>query len=431
MADPKRSTTYKKAREQLQKCDAKPFLTALDLGLFQPYSDGIVEAFAAKYYGKHRYDGPTKLDTSKIPWPRLPTIPETQKMLRAVMKQTDYSTMPTTGSSEQDQRAAEELLINLGNTNFKGAYAVMGLDCTALGDRRKSASTGWPATLAESDLLCDIMPAGGVGELNMNDCHELCVLVSGVRVWFQFPPTDHNLTVYAKLLKSRSKKTHKPIDADDLSNLRGGVVLLQEKGETVEIAPFCPTIMISTEPSVSANWMIDIAEKVPARLKNLHLFSIENSGLRGNEKKQAIRQTLLARQRGLLPSVQAVLEGNIQHLDEQVVKNELARAWESGKDALNGLLVASGDGTWTPEKIATMWVESMMGPTTRREQSCSICNQRFNWNRHPRDEMKRRLQKHFLEEHWPAQKPAKAKRKSEVESLKIGQPTPTKRSRKK
>ena len=78
-----------------------------------------------------------------------------------------------------------------------------------------------------------------------------------------------------------------------------------------------------------------------------------------------------------------------------------------------------------------MWVNHMIAPTKHRKQTCAICEQEFNWNNRPKDDMERRLQKHFLQEHWPAQKAAKGKRKSEVESLKTGVPTPTKRSKRK
>jgi hypothetical protein len=400
----------------------------LDLGTFQGYSETIVKVFGEKYYGKHRHDGPTKLDASNIPWRHLPTVPEMQKMLRNAMKKIDFNTMPTTGSSEKDLPAAKELVKNLGNADFQGACSVMGLACTELGDLRKSTSTGWPAALHETDMMCDVMPAAGVRELNIEESHEICVLISGVRVWFQCPPTEHNLTVYAKLLESREQKQDKPIDAGDLKNFKGGVVFLQNEGETIEIAPFCPTIMVSTEPSVSANWLIDTAEKVPLRLKYLHISRTEIGKLGAKDKKQAIQRTLLRRHGGLLPDIKVVLGGNIQHLNAPVVQKAIAENWEASKDDIQGMIVASGDKVWTAEKIALMWVSHMIAPTKHRKQACAICDQDFNWNNRPKDDMERRLQKHFLQEHWPVQK-AKGKRKSEVESLKTGAPTPTKRTK--
>ena len=114
------------------------------------------------------------------------------------------------------------------------------------------------------------MPAGGIGDLDANNVHEASVLLCGRRIWFQYPPTEHNLRTLRDFYQTPKGETQTQQDVIKiLENLEGGLAFIQELGQVVFVPPFCPAVVVSTQTSVSANYDIVTAEKLPQRLEHL------------------------------------------------------------------------------------------------------------------------------------------------------------------
>lgn len=430
MADPKRSTTFRLVRSELDECgtgESKEILRLLEQCHLQPRNDSIIAALYPRYYSD-KEDVPLVYDATDLPWPKLPTVSELRDMLLNALHSMEYvETTPSTGAHQQDKAAAEELICSLEKEHYKGTYSLLGLPCHRLDEFCTFTSSDWPGTLHESSYICDIMPSGAVLEPGHNDFHEVNTLICGTKVWFQFPPTKHNLSVMTNHYGKKKDDETNPIDIDFLRKLQGGVVFLQKPGETVYIAPFCPVMVFSTKTSVSASYEISTAEKLLLRLQNMTLFLTQNAKLAVEKRQDELR----AFAKTMLLHLEHVMKGKVKDIDTEPWIQQIAETWNTVKDQVRELANARQDETWGA-KLAILWSDCMLMEERKSDQKCWMCEETFRWNKRSRDYMKQRLHKHFLQAHWNVTRtPARSrKRNSSGEVLDAGDGTPNKRSRK-
>jgi hypothetical protein len=385
---------------------------------------------AARMYPKYYAyfdEVPDPHNAFKVPSMSLPQIPRLKKMLLEAIADMEYVEMtPSAGSQTLDQQEAEALVNNIDNECYGGVSSLLGMPCLlsqkmraaitsaanymrAQTEKKKNSTAGFTLTplygmIEESEVLFDITCRSAVRELECTNAYEMNTLICGRKVWVQYPPTEHNISMMMKYYENK-RAGATGLNVEYFQQFQGGTFLIQGPGDTIRIPPFCPTLAFTTRTSVSASYEAYTAPKLPQRLELIGLFHAQS------------RTAPEARQQAELKYFAAALLLHLQHTLGNKLKDgfdttpavlQIAGIWDAKKEEIRNLASATGNDDWG-EKMATLWTNWMTARGFKVDQKCVMCAETFQ---RKSKNMKDRVSKHFVDAHWePMQTLAKSRKR--------------------
>lgn len=94
-------------------------------------------------------------------------------------------------------------------------------------------------------------------------------LLSGVRVYFVWPPQKNNISCLYKYLKGIICEELQALTLEELEN---GITFVQRPGQVVTLPPYCPTMVFATKNSAAIPFGFRHIETLPLRIRYLPLL---------------------------------------------------------------------------------------------------------------------------------------------------------------
>ncbi|KAF2732014.1 hypothetical protein EJ04DRAFT_566306 [Polyplosphaeria fusca] len=435
MIDSRKSTTFANIRAELDVCDTRDvshMVKALDNGYYKPLNNAARKIWESKYgslseetpsdkndtnvgvrppkehglaYGLAR-GVPIVLGIEELPWPRVPSLQTLGTNLIKELDNNEPNLVPSTGDPDDDKVAAAALLAKLGDPDFKGPHSLFSMECALLNDARvrPCSTSAWEGVLRETNYACDIMPAGAVRELDLEDVHQVSVLISGPRVWLLFPLSNHNLRVFMKYVSRKGKK-NRISHAMMFDLLQDGLAFIQQPGETLIIPPFCLTASVSSKLSISVGNSVTLATGFVHRLQNMDLFMTQNA-----LQDEKVRFVELAAFYGeLMGDLSTILENKVSKYDARPLVRSITDIWSKAMPKICKMFTTLYPKPETAKGMQARELGRLLAgamaeaaPNHRDDVPCWICGVAIKWNRRPVDHMIHRLGKHIVESHWEA-----------------------------
>ncbi|KAF2732011.1 hypothetical protein EJ04DRAFT_609023 [Polyplosphaeria fusca] len=234
------------------------------------------------------------------------------------------------------------------------------------------------------------MTSGACHQLEPKSKHRISTLITGNRAALVFPPSEYNLrclkeSYQAAGTDSKGPRNYlegiNPLESDETINVGDTIIepddanegsittmasddtiddvevdhevnlskafdcrtlYLQYPGSTLIIPPLCPVIIVAQTTSVSADFYISLASKLPQRVQNLSLLRARND--RRATKDEVKAQNFTHR---LFNDLEQVLlnssSNTLPAFDTGSVITELAGLWDNAKEDICQFVGASVD----------------------------------------------------------------------------------------
>jgi len=137
-----------------------------------------------------------------------------------------------------------------------------------LGDNEASSTLTRSSIDTTSIMSCGaLLPLEASGLMSTSTIH----VITGVRVYIVYPPTQHNLTTLNKYLIDLAGDVA-PNYTDVCQELESGIAFVQRAGQAVTIPPCCPTVVFATKTSAAVTVRSRCVEDLPLRLEHLAIL---------------------------------------------------------------------------------------------------------------------------------------------------------------
>ncbi|PSN61172.1 hypothetical protein BS50DRAFT_593093 [Corynespora cassiicola Philippines] len=407
MADTARSLTFQNVRTALTKCDTPEMNKLIDLlttGRIYPRNDAMLATSRGKF-GNLATDIPQVLNMSQLPWGFLPTL----KQIKDILKQSlvindDVRLTPSANLVKSDPQVIKQVVNAIENPEFAGnGGSIYGLACEELNQMWTNPKLGmqWQAAVEKSAFECDIMPRGTHQELDFNNIHDVSILLSGLRVWVVFPPIKRNLSLMKRFLANKIADTYPTLGciAHAARAFEGGLVFVQNQGETVTVPPYCARIIVSCEMSVSTNYHVATADKLSLRLQNLDMFPIQYKWVAEDEYPKEVSAFLTFLHNDMSKSFGFLRARNPPQFLTPYMNN-LITDWDSSILQIKFLCDQAGGIEW-PKTWGYLFAEYTLAGNRKHNFLCLLCDHSFTFTKHHKNEDKMGpLKDHFVEAHW-------------------------------
>ncbi|KAH7090562.1 hypothetical protein FB567DRAFT_520138 [Paraphoma chrysanthemicola] len=147
-----------------------------------------------------------------------------------------------------------------------------------------------------SKFHLSVMPSGAFLPLEWADMTrtvEIHVL-SGVRVYFVWPPTAHNMKKLEEYFEDGGRfYTNDQIEL--FEELEGGNTIVQLPGQIVRFPPYCLTVVFTTKTSAAVHFCYRRIEDIGLRLRHVHYLFGQTALMSGNNavrRDQRLRSEL-------------------------------------------------------------------------------------------------------------------------------------------
>ncbi|KAH4003736.1 hypothetical protein HBH64_116200 [Parastagonospora nodorum] len=215
-------------------------------------------------------------------------------------------------------------------------------------------------------------------------------LLSGVRVYFVWPPQKDNIFWLWTYFMDISEELH----ASTLEKLENGITFVQRPGQIVTLPPYCPTLVFATKNSAAIPFGFRHIETLPLRLRYLPLL-VQNKGNNPHDNYQYAAM-LGAQVNELYEDLETFLRSEVEAESHRhlVVMEALAAEWD---DVVDWLLYHLGTSIppqlWQHmfSSIPVLWERAMH---FHRMEVCPMCK----WTREYWAEGSARF--HIASSHW-------------------------------
>ncbi|KAF2800507.1 hypothetical protein K505DRAFT_228573 [Melanomma pulvis-pyrius CBS 109.77] len=286
------------------------------------------------------------------------------------------------------KEAALNLITNIPNPTYTAPGMIPSLPSPTLEALCSDSKENPPDLLSATEISCAILPCNTYQPLqHYSEGTTLTTLLTGTQVSIIWPPTSTNLSKLAAAYKAFAR-TSDPSLLAITSTLEGGIALVQRRGDTLRVPPFCPTIALATSTTVLAMYHIVPASSfLPICLKIPFLQHWWPTETRGDEKRAAFGEALLDCMARIMDcEFESYAVTDVAHgLDTPGPLLELVRNWDVVK---GDVLAVMGEAERA--EVARKWIALL---SQSSGMHCLICKK---WMRTKEKD----IPKHFMSSHW-------------------------------
>lgn len=305
---------------------------------------------------------------------------------------------PTRGSPEKDAQAIVELLNNISNPHYSKPGSILCMNSPTF-ERLCTCKAEWPSDgmLGVSEVSIDVTPADDIQDMQYYDNYTLSTLLTGTKIWFVYPPLQHNLTSLHTEYKAMLVNTEM-FAMDQAAKFQHGIAIIQRAGQAVVLPPFWTAISVSTQSSVSASYHIATAMVFPDRIKYLNDFLVTSHlWPAGNDQRQ---RRLVFFTTEFTEHLQKILADSFSHYNAGKVITEICREYEKLRINLRHALNAIEDKAVVrglENVYRAIWLK-FLEQKRKKTPACRLCKLRIE-NMPAGGTSTDRLRQHFVDFH--------------------------------
>jgi hypothetical protein len=215
-------------------------------------------------------------------------------------------------------------------------------------------------------------------------------LLTGLKAWLVFPPTVYNQRVYQRACGSGDLKTYR----ESCKNLRGGIQMLQQSGQTVRIPTFWPNISFTLHTACSVDCRYGLANNIP-----LHVRSVDTirAGLQLLEdKKRSEKAEKWAHE--IVEDICDVLRDNTEECttSEQLM---FRKDWVNLQRNIAVWIAGSSDTAWWDKALADIIEAWSCHSWDEAPNECQLCGKVLELD-NGKPAFERAFEEHFRAVHW-------------------------------
>jgi hypothetical protein len=394
---PVHNQTLDQVKTKLREYDsvvAKMILDTLDTGSVQAIDIKNLREVKPKF-GPTMWDAPLLAGPEVSPWQVPPSLDSLRCIVKEEMRNKRVNIIPSSPTKNEDEKVALQLLDHLEDPNYSISGSIHNLTSPLLTQSLTGGSQslkGWEHTgiLEVTLLIVNVMPARGGYDLDHCEGYMLNTLLSGTRVWIVYPPTESNLHSLCEKWEALAK-SDEYWSIPYWKQMDSGIAIIQHPGQTLHIPPFCPYLVCSLETSISAEYWIITAKKLPLRLQNTRLVVAQNSC-----EPSTVRQSKLIQSAdSVYSALHMILSEAVDKFDHVQTIIKICRVWAEAKDDVLAMCEAIEDPAISVamgNKFKGTWIQ-FLEQKMKKSGSCRLCQLQIKGTGLS-------LAEHFHQAHW-------------------------------